>query len=61
MKTAKNKLSGFDLGAKLGPMLWKKLKKTGIINRFFPYFPWVIPFKAQSGSCATTQVETVET
>ena len=40
--------------AKLGPMLRKKSKEIGIINRFFSYFAEGIHFKARRSGCTNT-------
>ena len=54
METRQKNQSGSGLGVKFGPnsvQSCEKTKETGIVNRFFSYFTWGIPFKAKnSGS-----------
>ena len=55
-----SKKSECGLVAKFGPnkvQCCEKSIKAGIINRFFPYFTWGIPFKALSCGFTNTWVE----
>ena len=60
--TTKKKKNGCSfrskIWAKLGLMLWKKTKETGIINGLFSNFEWEIHLKARSSDYRNHWVET---